>query len=126
MNEPENKITAEHEEIDLEQQCADLRRTTLLLLLGLVMLSVTFTAFLWLQARRSGHDLRLVRQQAQQLAETNAKEGPAIQNFVARLVQYGQTHPEFEEVLKKYNIRSAPSTSPAAGPTGTGPVPANR
>ena len=122
MNEPEKEIPAETEETDLQQECVDLRRMTMMLLLGLVMVSVTFTAFLWLQARRAGYDLRIVQQQAQQLAEANSKEGPAIQNFIARLYQYGQTHPEFGEILKKYNIRA---TVPS-GPTGTNPVPASR
>jgi hypothetical protein len=109
--------------IDVEQELSALRRSSGLMLVALVVLSLTLSAFLWLQARRSGSDLRMVRQQVQQVQEANSKEGPAIQNFVSRLVQYGQTHQEFQQVLSKYNIRMGATN---AGPTGAGPVPAAR
>jgi hypothetical protein len=122
MNEPETKTPAESDEIDLQQELTDLRRSSSLLLLAMVVMSLTLSSFLWLQARRSGNDLKIMRSQVLQVQEANRREAPAIQNFVARLYEYGQNDAEFGQILAKYNIRMATN----AGPTGAGPVPAAR
>jgi hypothetical protein len=122
MSEPENAIPDSSEEVDLKQQCADLRRQTNLLRIGLVVVSVTLTAFLGLQGRRAAKDLEVLRKQANQYVEANKKEGPAVQTFAAKLLEYGKTHPDFVPILNKYGIR--PGTN-AVPPLGASPAPSS-
>jgi len=49
------------------------------------------------------------------------QERVAVDAFVAKVADYGRTHPDFEPILKKYGIplptnTVAPTTSPAAKP----------
>jgi len=89
------------------------------LLLVLVVLSFTLTAFLAVQFWRTRKELEGIRPQAMQIIEARKKDGPLIQNFMTKLAEYGQTHPEFAARLAKQGIKlnaTAPTsalTSPA-------------
>lgn len=117
MNEPE-KTFKDSAETDLRLQVAELTRQSNRLFIGLVIVSLTFTAFVGLQARRSGKDVDQIRPQAMQILELNKKEAPAIDNFVGQLRAYGMGHPEFaEKVLAKFNLKPGNPTAPATGAT---------
>ncbi|MBC8095811.1 MAG: hypothetical protein H7Y43_08360 [Akkermansiaceae bacterium] len=121
MNDQENPVPASSETTDLRREVADLRRQAITLLLGTAVLSLTFAAFVGLQARRADKDLAIVRPQANQLLDVNKKDAPLIQNFVSQLEAYGKGHPDYANtVLAKYGIKSngvptgaiAPGTAP--------------
>ena len=105
MDELENKISRTSDLAELKNECADLRRQTTLLLAALVIVSLTLSAFLGLQAVRSKKELDVLRPQMAQIADANKKEEPLIQNFVSRLGEFGRTHADFAPVLNKYQIR---------------------
>jgi hypothetical protein len=126
MNEPENKITDSSEVAELKKECADLRRQSNFLLIGLVVISFTFAAFVGLQARRAGKDLAALRPQAAQFQEANQKEAPGIQQFLGRLLEFGQKNPDFMPILNKYNIRTDTNAAlPGGAPAQPAPA-ANR
>lgn len=110
---------------DLKQQCAALQRQITMLLLALVVCSGTLSVFLWRQARYARADLAAVKQPAAQLIQAFKQEKPNMDAFVARLVEYGKTHPDFMPILKKYNIQiSAAPTTTSAPPAIATPKPA--
>jgi hypothetical protein len=96
---------------DLAVQIVSLRRQVTLLLLALIVVSGTVTAYFFYQSRTLGNDLAVVEPQAQAIVQNYSKNLPNIQKFVQELVVYGQAHPDFQPVLKKYGI---PLTLPAA------------
>ena len=133
MIEPENQNPEASELGELKEQCAALRSQTTALLLALVVLSGTFSAFLFVQARRARGDLVAFRPQANQIAEASKREEPAIRDFFAKLNEFGRTHPDFLPVLNKYKIQTPaapatattaiPSIAPAPKPAAPAPTP---
>src|SRR5882762_2864487 len=111
---------------DVKQQCAALQRQVTTLLLALVVVSGTLSVFLWRQARYARADLEAVKQPAAQIIQAFNKQDKAyMDNFVARLADYGRTHPDFVPTLNKYKIAvpAAPITASPPPATAT-PKPA--
>jgi hypothetical protein len=110
---------------DLKEQCAALQRQVSMLLLALFIVSGTLSVFLWRQARYARADLEAVKQPAGQIIQAFKQEQPRMDNFVARLADYGRTHPDFVPILNKYKIAvaTAPMTA-SPPPTTTTPKPA--
>ena len=96
---------------DLAVQVDSLRRQITLLLLALIVISGTLTTYLFYQSRAVGSELAGLEPQAQAIIQNYNKSLPNIQKFVQELVAYGQAHPDFQPILKKYGI---PLTPPAA------------
>jgi hypothetical protein len=96
---------------DLALQVVSLRRQITLLLLALIVLSGTLTAYLYYQSRTIGSELAGLEPQAQAIVQNYNKSLPNIQKFVQELVLYGQAHPDYQPILKKYGI---PLTLPAS------------
>jgi len=76
------------------------------LLVALVVISGTLTGFLYTQASITGKELS----QGQQIAAQLKQNETAMNNFVGKLVAYGEKHPDFQPVLKKYGIVPMPGT----------------
>ena len=79
--------------------------------LALIVVSGTVTTYLYYQSRTIGGDLSALEPQARDIIQNYDKNLPTIQKFVQELVIYGQSHPDFQPVLKKYGI---PLTIPPA------------
>jgi hypothetical protein len=112
MTTPEetNKSADTTEVAELRERCASLTRQSNTLLLGLLVVSLTLTAYLGLQWRRSGNDLLAIRPQAAQVVEAAKKEEQGIKDFVAKLAEYGKTHPDFQPIINKYKITASAPT----------------
>ena len=111
---------------DLKQQCAALQRQVSTLLLALFIVSGTLSVFLWRQSRYARADLEAVKQPAAQIIQAfNKQDKSNMDNFVARLADYGRTHPDFVPTLNKYKIAvpGAPITASPPPATAT-PKPA--
>ncbi len=104
---------------DLQAQ-ANIFRIVLLLVLGSLCL------FFW---REAGYHGRLVQQlepqvlQASQIANALSKQGSsfdkqvqALQAAVARLADYGKSHPDYVPILSKYGVPVTNPAPPAAAP----------
>ena len=115
MNEPQTNPPVPD---DLASQVESLRRQITHLLLVLIVISGTLTTYLFYQAHTSGNDIAALEPQAREVMQNYTKNLPNIQKFVQELVVYGQAHPDFQPILKKYGI---PLTLPAA--TNSAPKP---
>ena len=99
MNDTEIKSTGP---ADLAGQLAALQKQVTMLLLALIVLSGTLTTYLCYESRIMGKDLETFTPQAMQMIKGYNQEEPNMEKFVQQLVAYGQTHPDFQEILKKY------------------------
>jgi asparagine N-glycosylation enzyme membrane subunit Stt3 len=97
MNDPE----ASHAHAEISGQISALQRQVFTLLLALVIVSGTLVSFLYYQSRQLGKSIDGYRQ----ITQAYNQNLPAVQSFVRELAAYGQTHPDFQDlVLKKYGI----------------------
>ncbi len=114
MNEPQTNPPAPD---DLASEVASLRRQISILLLALIVISGTVTTYLFYQSHTIGGDLSALEPQARQIIQNYDKNVPAIQKFVQDLVVYGQSHPDFQPILKKYGIPLTPQPATNSVPT---------
>ena len=83
-----------------------LKNQVFVLLVALVVVTGSFAVYLYRQDSMLG-------KQYNQMSATMDQDKNAIGTFVQQLVMYGQKHPEFAPVLKKYNL---PTGSLPTGP----------
>lgn len=107
MNEPETNPLVPDE---LTSQIASLRCQVTSLLLALIVVSGTLTVFLWYQSRVTEKSIDTVKPEAIRVTRIFEQNRPALDKLVRQLVVYGQSHPDFQPILKKYGI---PLTLPA-------------
>lgn len=89
---------------------ASLRHQITMLLLALIVISGTLTLYLFYQSRVFGHELTTLEPQAKLVVNNYSRNWPEVQKVVRELVVYGQKHPDFQPILKKFRI---PLTLPA-------------
>lgn len=110
MNEPEMDPTPS---VELTDQITALRRQMLTLLLALIVVSGTLAVYLWYQSRITGKEINdVVRPQAIQIVQMYKQRSSVMEKLVPQLVAYGQTHPDFQPILKKYGIPLTNSVAP--------------
>ena len=90
--------------VELTDQIAALRRQMTTLLLALIVVSGTLTVYLWYQSHIIGKEIDAIRPQAMQVMKILNQTSPIAEKLVPQLVAYGQTHPDFQPILKKYGI----------------------
>jgi len=118
MNETQNEAqTNPSAPEDLAEVVASLRRQISILLLALIVISGTVTAYLFYQSHTIGGDLAALEPQAREIIQNYDKNLPTIQKFVQELVVYGQSHPDFQPILKKYGIPLTQSPATNSTPT---------
>jgi type II secretory pathway component PulF len=81
-------------------EIATLKNQVFTLLVALIVVSGTLTVYLYRQAVLAGKDLA----QGQQLSAVLNKNDAVVSAFITKLVAYGEKHPDFVPVLKKYGI----------------------
>jgi hypothetical protein len=111
MNESETNSPAQTELMD---QIVALRHQVFTLLLALVVVSGTLTVYLYRQASITGKDIAAIKPQATRIIQEFSQNRVGMENFVKQLSAYGNTHPDFQPILKKYGIVPQPATAPAA------------
>ncbi len=100
---------------DSTSEIAALRNQVFALFVALVVVSGTFTTYIFIQTRHAGADIA----QAEQLIDNLKKNEAVVNNLANQLINYGQQHPEFMPLLKKYGLppaAGAPGSAPAAAP----------
>lgn len=102
---------------DLQAQIDSLRSLVNTILVLVIVVSGTLNIYFWRQFRSSKTDLTNISQQASVVVkEYEAKNGPAIDEFLRKIAEYGRTHPDFEPIMKKYQLnqlKPAPAAAPA-------------
>jgi predicted negative regulator of RcsB-dependent stress response len=96
---------------ELSAQCQWLRRQIQTILILLILVSATLTGFLWMQVRYAGRDLSTQYRPA--IEEWTKKQGPAIDDFVRKLADYGRQHPDFNAIYIKYGLNQATQAPPS-------------
>jgi hypothetical protein len=108
-------ITPENNDGEL----AALKNQMFTLLVALIVVSGTLTVFLYRQASLTNKDIT----QTQQLGTALIQNENNIAVFVSKLVGYGEKHPDFVPVLRKYGIAPVPGVPANAGMPGGAPAP---
>lgn len=85
-------------------EIAALKNQVFTLLVALIVVSGTLTVYLYRQEVLAGKDLAAGRNIEAGMRNNEAN----FQTFVTRLVAYGEKHPDFVQVLKKYGIAPVP------------------
>jgi hypothetical protein len=111
MNESETNSAAQTELMD---QIVALRHQVFTLLLALVVVSGTLTVYLYRQASLAGKDVAMIKPQATKIIELFNQRHASMDNFVKQLAAYGNTHPDFQPILRKYGIVPPSAGAPAA------------
>jgi hypothetical protein len=106
---------------DSATEIAALRRQVFTLLIALIVISGTLTVYLYRQASLAGKDINAIKPQAQQIIGVFNQNQTLMVNFVNQLVAYGEKHPDFVPVLKKYGIAPVPGI-PAGSPANATPA----
>lgn len=94
---------------DVSSEISALKNQVFALLVALVVVTGSFTVYLYRQ------DSMLGKQCAQISGAMNQTKG-AINMFVYQLMVYGQKHPEFVPVLKKYGLTPGTNLPPPNTP----------
>jgi hypothetical protein len=103
--------TQSTETSDLRAQYESLRHLVVSVLILLVVVSGTLNIFLLREFRNAGRDLDNFKPSAQEFMMNYQKnDGPSVENFLLRIVDYGRTHPDFAPILKKYHVNPGPGT----------------
>ena len=85
-------------------EMAALKNQVFTLLVALIVVSGTLTVYLYRQVTIAHKDIALIQQQSQQLTALLNQSDAVVSPFISKLVAYGQKHPDFVPVLKKYGI----------------------
>ena len=97
-------------DIETADKIAALQRQVFTLLLALIVVSGTLTAYLWHEERGASGQLF----SENQIIESVSQNQPLINSLANQLAAYGKTHPDILPLLAKYAI----------GPNGIAPAPA--
>jgi uncharacterized protein HemX len=95
-----------------QSDIAALKNQVFTLLVALIVLTGTFTVYLYRQVSLTNKDIA----QANQMSARLSQNQQVIETFVGQLVGYSQRHPEFQPVLKKYGIVPNPNSPVPAAP----------
>ena len=90
-------------------QIAALRTQLFTMLMALIVVSGTLTIYLYRQSSLAGKDLNQVKKLSNEVSHNEV----ALKEFVNKLEAYGQKHPNFEPILRKYGITGQPAVAPA-------------
>ena len=125
MDEIENKpaSTPGLDTSDLREQIDSLRHLVGSILILLVVVSGTLTIFLLREMKNVSKELEGYRPGATNIIALYQKQqGPAMDEFLKKIQQYGQAHKDFEPILIKYGLKNM---GPTGGPPAVVPPPSN-
>jgi hypothetical protein len=92
------------------------------LLIMMVILTATVSIFMLRQVLYMKRDLAALRPTAAQVIQNYRQEAPMLDAFVAKLAEYGRTHPDFAPVAQKYQLQNYTNAPAATAPKPGTPV----
>jgi len=121
MDNLDDKTLAQPVANDVQEQLDAMRHLVVSVLILVLVVSGTLTIYLLRQWRTVSKELTAYRPHAaQMIGDYQKNRGPATDDFLKKIAEYGQTHPDFMPYLKKYGIN--PSATTGAPPaTATAP-----
>jgi hypothetical protein len=130
MDEIEHKTVATPslDTSDLREEIESLRHLIGSILILLVVVSGTLTIYLLREMKNTSGQLEAFRPGAtNMIAVYQKQQAPAMDDFIKKITQYGQTHKDFEPILFKWGLKTTAPTAPLTGapPAAAIPAPAN-
>jgi hypothetical protein len=123
MDNPEPQFTPQPESGDLHDRYDALQYLVTSMLGLLTLLAAVLAAFLWRQQSDKGFELGNFSVQATNfIAQYERGPGPAQQEFVRKITDYGRSHPDFLPVLAKYGLKPTAATTGASPATSAPPA----
>jgi len=120
MDTLEKQVVEQSELQELRTQYQSLRQVVSALLVLVLIISGALDIYLLRQWKMARAELqRRGPQVTAFVAEYNRVSAPAITDFVKRLIDYEKTHPDFTQILTKYNLKGTGATG--APPAVVGP-----
>ncbi len=111
MENLDNKTPLQGGDNDLQAQCDALRHLVNSMLILVIVISGTFNIYLLRQWKTTSKDLAGIRPQAAQMfGEYQRVSAPLMNDFIAKMTEYGRTHPDFAPIMTKYNLKPAGAT----------------
>ncbi len=108
---------------DLRLETAGLRQLLISLIILMIVLSGTLNLYLLRQSRTARADLVAIKPQVTQMvADYNKMNAPVINDFVQKLVDFGQKHPDFMPIVQKYGLVRAIGGTNTVAPQGLNPA----
>ena len=108
---------------DLREEIESLRHLIGSILILLVVVSGTLTIFLLREMKNTSGQLEAFRPGAtNMIAVYQKQQAPAMDDFVKKITQYGQTHKDFDPILFKWGLKT---TGPTGAPPAAIPSPSN-
>jgi len=119
-------ISTSEQPSEVQSSIAELQRQITYLTLALLIASGTFCVYMWRQARIARADLTTFKVAAVQMLQSYQQEKPRWDAFVAKVGEYGKTHPDFAPIIEKYKISvtQPPTGAVAPKPAQAEPAPA--
>lgn len=103
---------------DANSEISAIKNQMFVLLLALIVISGTLTAYLFQQSRVLGYELET----NQRLVKNFNQSQPAIATLINQLGAYGMNHPEIRPVLAKYGIQPVSTQPGLTSPTAITPT----
>jgi hypothetical protein len=117
MDNLENPPVAQLDLDQLRAQYNSLHGLVVSTVVLLIVFSMSFNLYLLRQLKFTRAELGAIRPQAQQIiADYQAGSGRAMDEFVKKIAEYGQAHPDFAPILVKYGIKPTPPAAAAPLP----------
>ncbi len=99
---------------DLQAQVDALRNLLNTVLVLALVVSGTLNIYFLRQYRNAKGDLRSIQTQATAMvAEYEKTTGPAMDEFIRKVTEYGRTHSDFAPIMNKYQLNKSASTGAA-------------
>jgi hypothetical protein len=122
MDNLDNNTAIQPDTTDIRAEFDALRHLVVSILILLIVVSGTFSIYLLRQWRTTSKELKVIGPQVAQMVDVYQKqEAPFMQDILKKFTEYGRSHPDYMQVLQKYNIRAVATTG-AAPVTATSPA----
>ena len=105
---------------ELQERYDSLHHLMVSILAMLIVVSGTLWVYLQRQVKYTGLELDSIRPQVENMVSQYQRgAGPAQDEFVRKLTDYGKTHADFAPIMKKYGLNRQAGTNESATPPAT-------
>lgn len=107
-------VETDNTQANLQGQLNNLRQLVASTLVLVFMVAGALNIYFWRQYRSIQAELVPLQQQSARITTEVNSVNNAANELARRLIDFGKTHPDFQPILKKYNLQEPPATNPAA------------
>jgi hypothetical protein len=108
LNKPVSQPIPPEPDPDIREQLESLRHLAIWIMVFVLIVAGAFDLYLLRQVNYTSSELKAIRPLIEDFQKNRQ---PMMENFLRQLNQYGQTHPDFNPILLKYNLKQQPPQS---------------